>query len=223
MSQKDYYKVLGVSESASADEIKKVYRTLAKKFHPDANPGNKPAEEKFKELSEAYYVLSDEKKRREYDAFKKSGFRQQGPGGAQGFQGAQGFDFEELLRNVRASQGGSGRGGQSFQFRSGGGGMGIFESLFGGSPSTGSGYGEDDGYDVPQSQKVSSDASATLRVSKAKAKSGGEMRFVKDGQTITVKLPAGVTSGKKLRLSRQGNICQTCDHPGDLILTIKVE
>ena len=77
--------------------------------------------------------------------------------------------------------------------------------------------------DAPQGHKVSSDAAATLRVSKAKAKSGGEMRFVKDGQTITVKLPAGVTSGKKLRLSRQGNPCHTCDHPGDLILTIKVE
>ena len=96
--------------------------------------------------------------------------------------------------------------------------MGIFESLFSG------GIPQDDDYgDVPQGQKISSDSNATLKVSKAKAKSGGEMRFVKDGQTITVKLPAGVTSGKKLRLSRQGNMCPTCDHPGDLILTIKVE
>jgi len=219
MSQKDYYKVLGVSESASADEIKKVYRSLAKKYHPDANPGNKSAEEKFKELSEAYYVLSDEKKRREYDSFKKSGFRQ-GPSGSQGFQGAQGFDFEELLRGFR-SQSGQGRGSQTFHFRSGpgGGGMGIFEGLFGG----GIPQEEDDYENIPQGHKISSDANATLKVSKAKAKSGGEMRFVKDGQTITVKLPAGVTSGKKLRLSRQGNMCQTCDHPGDLILTIKVE
>ena len=211
MSQKDYYKVLGVSESASAGEIKKVYRTLAKKYHPDANPGNKTAEEKFKEISEAYYVLSDDKKRRDYDSFKKSGFRQ-GPSGSQGFQGAQGFDFEELLRGFRAQSGG-------FRSGPGGGGMGIFESLFGGGIPQ-----EEDDYDgMPQGHKVSSDAQATLKVPKSKAKNGGEMRFVKDGQTITVKIPAGVTSGKKLRLSRQGNNCPTCDHPGDLILTIKVE
>ncbi len=218
---KDYYKVLGVSEGASADEVKKVYRTLAKKYHPDANPGNKSAEEKFKELSEAYYVLSDVKKRREYDIYKKSGF-QGGPStssgrGGQGFQGAQGFDFEELLRGYRQQGGpstGSGRGGAGMN--------NIFESLFGGS-SSGSGQADDDMYDVPQGQKISSDAGATLKVSKSKAKVGGEMRFVKDGQAITVKLPAGVTTGKKLRLSRQGNTCPTCDHPGDLILTIKVE
>ncbi len=207
MSQKDYYKVLGVSEGASADEIKKIYRTLAKKYHPDANPGNKPAEEKFKELSEAYYVLSDEKKRRDYDAFKKSGFRQ-GPSGTQGFQGAQGFDFEELLRGFSA-RGGPVRGG----------GMGIFEGLFGG----GMPQQEEEYEDAPQGHKISSDAAATLKVPKAKAKTGGEMRFVKDGQTITVKIPAGVTSGKKLRLAGQGNTCSTCDHPGDLILTLKVE
>ena len=219
MSQKDYYKVLGVSESASADEIKKVYRTLAKKFHPDANPGNRPAEEKFKELSEAYYVLSDEKKRRDYDAYKKSGF-QGGPStgsgrGAHGFQGAQGFDFEELLRAARSQQGGRG-GSRSFHFSSGGSMGNIFESLFGGTQSE-----ERDG--EPASNRRAADTAAVLKVPRLKAKAGGEIRFSKDGQTITVKIPAGVTSGKKLRLSRQGNMCPTCDHPGDLILTIKVE
>ena len=214
---KDYYKVLGVSEGASADEIKKVYRGLAKKYHPDANPGNKTAEEKFKEVSEAYYVLSDEKKRREYDSFKRSGFSQGSARSSQGFQGAQGFDFEELLRGF--SSGGRRGGAQSFQFRPGqsSSGMGIFEGLFGGMAPE-----EDYGGEGP-GEKVSSDAAATLKVPKSKAKTGGEMRFVKDGQTITVKLPAGITSGKKLRLSRQGNTCPTCDHPGDLILTIKVE
>lgn len=205
MPEKNYYKVLGVPENAPVDEIKKTYRALAKKYHPDANPNNKAAEEKFKEISEAYYVLSDEKKRRDYDAFKKSGFSR-GPGSAGGFQGAQGFDYEEILRAFR-SQGG-GRGG----VRMGG----IFEGLFGG--------GQAEEYEeVPAGYKVSADAQAVLKVPKAKAKAGGEMRFIKDGRTITVKLPAGIASGKKLRLSRQGNLCQTCEHPGDLILTIKVE
>lgn len=220
MAQKDYYKILGVSEGASADEIKKAYRSLAKKYHPDANPDNKAAEEKFKEVSEAYYVLSDDKKRRDYDNFKKSGFSQS-YGGGQGFQGAQGFDFEEILRAFRQSQGGGG-GARTFHFRSGpstgsgqGGGMGgIFEGLFGG----GGDYEEE-----PQMPRVEADAMATLKVPKAKAKAGGEMRFIKDGRTITVKLPAGITSGKKLRLARQGNTCPYCTHPGDLILTIKVE
>ena len=206
MAQKDYYKVLGVSEGASADEIKKVYRTLAKKYHPDTNPNNKAAEEKFKEISEAYYVLSDAKKRQEYDQYKKSGFSQKFQGG-QGFQGAQGFDFEELLRQFRSGQGGRSR------VRMGG----VFEDLFGGAPDE---YEEGMEAGIP---KVSSDVTATLRIPKSKAQKGGSMSFTKGGRTITVNIPAGITSGKKLRLARQGEMCPACDHPGDLILTIQVE
>ena len=225
MAQKDYYKILGVPEAAGADEIKKVYRTLAKKYHPDANPNNKSAEEKFKEISEAYYVLSDAKKRKEYDEYKKYGYST-GPGAghgrghaSQGFQGAQGFDFEEILRafSARGGPASGGRGGYSV--RSGN--MGnIFEGIFGG------GGGADDEYESGNAggSKVSSDLSATLRVPKAKAQKGGELRFTtSSGKTITVNIPPGITSGKKLRLARQGNVCTTCDHPGDLILTIKVE
>src|SRR3989338_9301369 len=105
MASKDYYKILNARENASVDEIKKSYRELAKKYHPDANPNNKSAEEKFKEISEAYYVLSDEKKRREYDNYKKGGFSATG-GPASGWQGAQGFDFEEILRAFRGAQSG---------------------------------------------------------------------------------------------------------------------
>lgn len=217
MSQKDYYKILGVSESAADDQIKSAYRKLAKQFHPDTNPGNKSAEEKFKEISEAYYVLSDKKKRADYDAFKKSGFSGGHGGGARGFQGAQGFDYEDLMRAFRgASQQGGRRttmhfGGSAAPFAS------IFEGLFGGGGFTGG--GEEDVL-----QTVSADASATLKVSRSRAEKGGEVSFtIQGGKKITVKIPAGITSGKKLRLSRQGNICPTCEHPGDLILTIRVE
>ena len=218
-AKKDYYQVLGVSEHASVDEIKKTYRTLAKKYHPDANPGNKSAEEKFKEISEAYYVLSDAKKRKDYDLYKQSGFSQGQGGGyqsAQGFQGAQGFDYEEILRAFRGGQGGGGRR-TTVHF---GGGMRGFEDIFG---DLFSGGRESGGEEEAQSQ-ISSDAAATLKVSKSRAQKGGEVSFgTRDGKKITVKIPAGTNSGKKLRLTRQGGVCQTCGHPGDLILTIKVE
>ena len=213
MASKDYYKTLSVRENASVDEIKKSYRELAKKYHPDANPNNKSAEEKFKEISEAYYVLSDEKKRREYDAYKKSGFSAKG-GPASGWQGAQGFDYEEILRAFRGAQ--SGR--QSHVRFGGGGFEDIFGELFGGRAQS---YGREE---EPESEEVSSDVSAALKISRPRAQKGGEVSFnLREGRKITVKIPAGITSGKKLRLSRQGNVCPTCDHPGDLILTIKVE
>ena len=207
---KDYYRILGVSESASADEIKKIYRGLAKKYQPDANPNNKAAEEKFKEISEAYYVLSDAGKRREYDSFKKSGFSPGGGGGpSSGWQGAQGFDFEEILNSFRRASGARGRQGASMRF-------GGFEDIFS------SGGGDDEEAYAPA--KISSDATATLKISKARAQKGGEVSFtMKEGKKITVRIPPGIVSGKKLRLARQGNLCPTCDHPGDLILTVKVE
>lgn len=218
-SAKDYYSVLGVKENATADEIKKVYRTLAKKYHPDANPGNKSAEEKFKEISEAYYVLSDDKKRREYDAYKKGGFSS-GGGSSSGWQGAQGFDFDEILRMFRSGQGVGGGGARSGSYRYGGS-MRGFEDIFQGFG--GGGYSSaDEGEEV--SEKVSSDLSATLNISKNRAQKGGEVTFTtRDGKKITVMIPAGIASGKKLRLSRQGRICHTCEHPGDMIITLKVE
>ncbi len=219
--KKDYYETLGVSERASADEIKKAYRSLAKKYHPDANPNNKSAEEKFKEISEAYYVLNDTKKRQEYDSYKKSGFSQGHGGGSQGFQGAQGFDYDEIVRMFRGAQGGGG-GGRRTNVRFGG--MSGFQDIFGDIFSSGGGGQGYAGGAGEEAEQVSSDTAATLKISKSRAQKGGEVSFTtQEGKKITVKLPAGISSGKKLRLSRQGNVCQTCEHPGDLILNIKVE
>jgi molecular chaperone DnaJ len=118
MGTKNYYNTLGVSESAGSDEIKKAYRRLAKQYHPDANPGNKEAEEKFKEISEAYDVLSDPQKRQQYDQMRKFGM------------GGQGFDFRNFdFGGFRTATGRPGRG-FSFEGFDGFGGVGDLFSQF---------------------------------------------------------------------------------------------
>ena len=137
MSSDDYYKLLGVSRKASADELKKAYRKLAVKYHPDKNPGDAEAETKFKEISEAYDVLKDEEKRAAYDRYGHAAFKQGGMGRADGGGGFSGHDPFDIFREAF---GGSGRGG---------GGGGIFEEFFGGGQSSsGAGHGADLRYDL---------------------------------------------------------------------------
>jgi len=228
MAQKDYYKALGVSENASQDEIKKIYRKLAVKYHPDKNIDNpKQAESRFKEISEAYFVLSDAKRRAQYDQMRKFG------GGFQGnYAGAQGFNFEDLLRQF--SSGGRRSSSRYSAFSdifedlfSGGGAPGAqFKFHSGGGPSQGS-YGQgascaDAGCGSATRQPESADVTVILRISKDKAKKGGTVTFrTQEGRAITVKIPAGTKEGQKLRLVRQGRDCQSCGHPGDLLLKIK--
>ena len=124
MSEKrDYYEVLGVEKSASADEIKKAYRKMAMKYHPDKNPGDKEAEEKFKEANEAYEVLSDETKRATYDQYGHAGM-EGGFGGAGGgsYGGFGGGGFEDIFSDIFSSFGGGGGFGGFGGFGGGGGG-----------------------------------------------------------------------------------------------------
>ena len=109
MAKRDYYEVLGVSKGTTKDEIKKAYRRLAIKYHPDKNPGDRPAEEKFKEATEAYEVLADEKKRQAYDQFGFAGVEGLGTGGAHDYSGVF-RDFEDIFGDF----------------------SGIFDSFFGG-------------------------------------------------------------------------------------------
>jgi len=225
---KDYYKILEVPETASEDAIKKSYRKLAVKYHPDKNPGNKQAEEKFKEISEAYYVLSDAKRKKEYDMFRKGGFAQ----GGHEFRGAQGFDFDEFLGALRGERGRKQSYG-GFDLND------IFGDLFGGAGgprgkrtvyySTTGGRPFEDEEDIEERefgepQKVDTDIHLTAKVSRTQAEKGAKVMIKsKDGKTIAVTIPSGIKEGQVLRVARHGKVCPTCTHKGDLLVKIHVE
>jgi len=180
---RDPYETLGVPRSASEDDIKKAYRKLAGKFHPDRNPGDKEAEAKFKELSSAYEILSDADKKAKFDRFGHTGM----PGGAGGggFPGGGGDPraAEDMFRNLFGGGGGGGDGG----FDLGG--------LFGG----GGGGGTRRGRGRPQPPPAE-DVVTDLTVPFNTAARGGSISINVLGRTIEVKVPAGISEGKKLRV-----------------------
>lgn len=193
MANKDYYNILGVSESASDQEIKRAYRELAKKYHPDKHQGDKTAEERFKEISEAYAVLSDSKKRAQYDQMRRFG------GGGGGFQGD--FDFQDLSSIF----GGGFRGRRS----AGGGGFGdIFSDLFGGGFS--------------QQPRKGNDITAELTVPFDVAVKGGKQIVEVNGRRLSVNIPAGADEGKKIRLRGQGGAGLAGGPNGDLIIELHI-
>ncbi|MFH1372655.1 MAG: DnaJ C-terminal domain-containing protein [bacterium] len=222
---KNYYDTLGVGDNASPEEIKRAFRTLAKKYHPDRNQGNKTAEAKFKEISEAYDTLSDIKKKSQYDTMRKYGAftgAGAGPGGGPGTGGAN-FDFSDLFR-----QGAGGRGGfQTFRFSSSGmnGLDDIMASFFG---RRGGGGGQDPfgGRGRPQAQK-GADLTTTLSVSFMEAVNGAKrkLRIPQTGKALSVKIPRGIDNGGRIRLAGQG-MPGPKGAPGaqngDLIITVQV-
>ncbi|MBR0401098.1 MAG: molecular chaperone DnaJ [Lachnospiraceae bacterium] len=145
--KRDYYEVLGVEKNATDEDLKKAYRRLAKKYHPDTNPGDKEAEEKFKEASEAYGVLSDPDKRKRYDQFGHAAF--EGGAGGSGFEGFTGADFSDIFSDILGGMFGGGFGG---------GGFGGFGDIFGG----GFGGGRRANYNGPQR---GADMRASVRLS----------------------------------------------------------
>ncbi|MEO8380077.1 MAG: J domain-containing protein [Acidobacteriota bacterium] len=186
MAEKDYYEILGVKKTATEAEMKKAYRDLAKKFHPDKNKGNKDAENRFKEISEAYAVLSDKEKRDQYDRLGREAF---GPGGANPFAG---FDFSEFMGSGgRKGRAGAGRRTQTMDFTD------IFGDLFGGGGS--GGRGAPAGFERPEQ-----DLQAEITVDFRDAILGTTMNLSVNGDSIKVKIPEGIRPGQKMRVARKG-------------------
>lgn len=203
MEYKDYYQILGISRNADEREIKRAYRKLAKKYHPDTNPDNPEAEARFKEVSEAYEVLSDSEKRQMYERFGSQWQQaQRGAGGMGGNPfggGAQQID-PEMLEQILRQMGGGGAG---FGGQTGGSGFSsFFESLFGGGgrQAGGSPFGQQYGQQAPRRpQRIEQDVEITLE----EAFSGASRRMSRqDGSSFEAKIPAGVQSGAKILLRR---------------------
>lgn len=205
VSYKDYYKLLGVERGARAEEISKAYKKLARQYHPDLNPGDKQAEDKFKEINEAYEVLKDPEKRKLYD--------QLGPEWQHGqqFQGNPGFGNAHFTFN-----------GQRFD---GSGFSDFFETLFGGAGGgRGAQFGPDPFGGFSSRSRRGRDVEAELSLSLEEALRGGRravtLQMPQGPKTLEVNVPAGIREGAKLRLAGQGDPAPG-GTPGDLFLRVR--
>ena len=213
MEYKDYYKILGVDRKASEDEIKRAYRKLALKYHPDRNPDNKQAEEKFKEINEAYQVLSDPQKRNRYDQLGDSYSRFQQRGGAPG-----GFNWEDWFTQEPASQG---------NVRVDFGDLGDLNDILGGGFSEfftrifgGAGVGTTTGRGGRPSRAQRPTYQYETEITLQEAFQGATRRIEVDGKRLEVKIPAGSHTGTKVRVADV--LSDPSGQKGDLYLVIKV-
>ena len=230
--QKDFYKVLGVSKDADEATIKKAYRKLARTWHPDQNKGNPEAEERFKEIGEAYTVLSNPEQRQQYDAIRAmgaGGFR----GGAGG-GGASGVNFEDIFGAFGGGNGGNVR----FSTSGGGAGINLDDILgafggFGGGSSRGSSpfagasqfgdFGGAHGASYQQAPQKGEDLHASTRITLKQSLSGVNIKLAVSGKPMTVKVPKGIKDGQSVRLRGKGKASLNGGATGDLIVTIHVE
>lgn len=219
-TKRDCYEILGVSRNATANEIKKAYRKLAKKYHPDTNAGNTQAEERFKEITQAYGILSDEEKKKLYDQFGYAVFdgSEPGAGGSGGPQGSYreyqftGDDMGDIFRDI------FGKG-----FRSGASSGSHFTGGFGDSGFYGNGFGQG------SFSRRGADLHADVSITFDEAAFGCEKLFrLQDENTgkprnLQVRIPAGMESGKCIRLKGKGYPGTGGGQPGDLLLKVQVQ
>ena len=224
--KRDYYEVLGIDRNASASEIKKAYRKLAKKYHPDTNPGDKEAEAKFKEVTEAYSVLSDPEKKKMYDQFGHAAFDQSAGGSYQGSGFGNGF------QGFKSGPGGY----QEYHFE--GGDMDdmfgdIFGNMFHGGSASGRSRrtsGFTGGFGGESFKSKGSDIKAGITVGFDEAAFGGDKVITlsnpenpgQPGQSLKVHIPAGIDNGKSIRLRGKGMPGTGGGEAGDLLLKVTV-
>lgn len=209
MRYKDYYKVLGVEKNAAQDHIKKSYRKLAKKYHPDANPGNKRAEEKFKEINEAYEVLGDPEKRKKYDQF----------GHTMNFQNGMNFDPSQFGQyEFRSNQNGFS---DFFNMFFGDGGVDL-NSFFGSGPRTRNFHS---GFSTSAHSRRGDDMEAEMFITPEEGMDGTEKKVtIRSGtstKTLSVRIPKGIPEGGKIKLAGQGHLDPGGGPAGDLYIIIR--
>ena len=214
---RDYFKVLGLDRSADADAVKRAFRKLARQYHPDVNPGDASAEAKFKEISEAYEVLSDPDKRKRYEQFGQ--YWNQAGGGSAGVDvdfGRYG-NFDDFINDLLGRFGGPG---------AAPGGFGGFGSGFPGGFNSGfnSGFGSTGfagGAGRPPAPNL--DAEATISLSFSEAFRGCERTLAVNDERVQVRIPAGVKPGSRLRLKGKGNLQPGTGRRGDLYLNLQLQ